>query len=47
MDVSESLFNDNSLLRSVRDADRERALKEGGAPLARVAGRALKSLRRR
>jgi succinate-semialdehyde dehydrogenase/glutarate-semialdehyde dehydrogenase len=36
-----------ALLRSVRDADRERALKEGGAPLARVAGRALRALRRR
>jgi succinate-semialdehyde dehydrogenase/glutarate-semialdehyde dehydrogenase len=36
-----------ALLRSARDADRERALKEGGAPLVRVAGRALRSLRRR
>ena len=36
-----------ALLRSVRDPDRERALKEGGAPLAKVAGRALRSLRRR
>jgi acyl-CoA reductase-like NAD-dependent aldehyde dehydrogenase len=36
-----------ALLRSVRDPDRERALKEGGVPLAKVATRALKSLRRR
>src|SRR4051794_3824846 len=35
-----------ALLRSVRDPDRERALKEGGAPLVRVAGRVLESLRR-
>src|SRR4051794_10929533 len=35
-----------ALLRSVRDPDRERALKEGGAPLVPVAGRVLQSLRR-
>jgi hypothetical protein len=36
-----------SELRSARDADRERALKGGGLPLARVAGRTLRTLRRR
>ncbi len=34
-------------LRSARDADRERGLKSGGVSLARVAGRRLRSLRRR
>jgi succinate-semialdehyde dehydrogenase/glutarate-semialdehyde dehydrogenase len=35
------------LLRSARDPDRERALKEGGLPLARLAGRTVRALRRR
>lgn len=34
-------------LRSQRDPDRERALREGGLPLARVAARTLHTLRRR
>ncbi len=34
-------------LRSARDADRERGLKSGGVPLARMAGRTLRTLRRR
>jgi acyl-CoA reductase-like NAD-dependent aldehyde dehydrogenase len=34
-------------LRSTRDADRERALKHGSLPALRVAGRTLKTLRRR
>jgi acyl-CoA reductase-like NAD-dependent aldehyde dehydrogenase len=34
-------------LRSARDPDRERALKHGGVPLLRLAGRTVKSLRRR
>jgi succinate-semialdehyde dehydrogenase/glutarate-semialdehyde dehydrogenase len=34
-------------LRSQRDADRERALKEGGVPLLRLARRTLRALRRR
>lgn len=33
-------------LRSTRDADRERALREGTVPMARVAGRLLRALRR-
>ena len=33
-------------MRSVRDADRERALKEGALPVLRVASRWLRSLRR-
>lgn len=36
-----------ALLRSVRDPDRERALREGSLPLARVAARTLRALRRR
>ncbi|MDX6641646.1 MAG: hypothetical protein QOF12_2657 [Solirubrobacteraceae bacterium] len=36
-----------ALLRSARDPDRERALREGGLPLARVAGRTMRALRRR
>ena len=36
-----------ALLRSQRDADRERALKQGGAPLFRLARRTLRALRRR
>ena len=36
-----------ALLRSVRDADREKALRQGGVPLARLAGRTLRALRRR
>jgi acyl-CoA reductase-like NAD-dependent aldehyde dehydrogenase len=36
-----------ALLRSQRDPDRERALREGGAPLARLAWRTLRALRRR
>lgn len=36
-----------ALLRSQRDPDRERALREGALPLARVAGRTLRALRRR
>jgi acyl-CoA reductase-like NAD-dependent aldehyde dehydrogenase len=36
-----------ALLRSARDPDRERALREGGLPLARVAGRTVRALRRR
>ncbi len=35
-----------ALLRSVRDADRERAFKQGGGPLLRVAGRTARALRR-
>jgi succinate-semialdehyde dehydrogenase/glutarate-semialdehyde dehydrogenase len=35
------------LLRSARDPDREKALKEGGLPLARLAGRTVRALRRR
>jgi succinate-semialdehyde dehydrogenase/glutarate-semialdehyde dehydrogenase len=34
-------------MRSVRDADRERALKHGALPTMRVAGRTLRTLRRR
>jgi succinate-semialdehyde dehydrogenase/glutarate-semialdehyde dehydrogenase len=34
-------------LRSARDADRERALREGALPIARVTGRWLRSFRRR
>ena len=34
-------------LRSARDADRERGWREGAAPLARVAGRSLRAVRRR
>ncbi len=34
-------------LRSARDADRERAFKHGAVPLLRLAGRTLKTLRRR
>jgi hypothetical protein len=33
-------------LRSARDADRERALRQGTLPIARVAGRWARSLRR-
>ena len=36
-----------ALLRSQRDPDREKALREGALPLARVAGRTLRALRRR
>jgi len=36
-----------ALLRSQRDPDRERALREGGLPLARLAGRTARALRRR
>jgi acyl-CoA reductase-like NAD-dependent aldehyde dehydrogenase len=36
-----------TLLRSQRDADREKALRTGSVPLARLAGRTLRSLRRR
>jgi len=36
-----------ALLRSARDPDREKALREGSVPLARLAGRTLRSLRRR
>jgi hypothetical protein len=35
------------LLRSARDPDRERAFREGALPLARLAGRTARSLRRR
>jgi hypothetical protein len=34
-------------LRSARDADRERGLREGALPLAKVAGRSLRTIRRR
>lgn len=34
-------------LRSARDADRERGWRDGALPLARVAGRSLRALRRR
>jgi len=34
-------------LRSVRDVDRERALREGSMALIRLAGRSLRSARRR
>jgi len=34
-------------LRSARDSDRERGWREGGLPLARVAGRTLRTVRRR
>lgn len=36
-----------ALLRSQRDPDRERALREGAIPLARLAGRTARALRRR
>jgi hypothetical protein len=36
-----------ALLRSQRDPDREKALKEGALPLARLAARTLRALRRR
>ena len=36
-----------ALLRSQRDADREKALREGALPLSRVAGRTIRALRRR
>ena len=36
-----------ALLRSARDPDREKALRQGSVPLAKLAGRTLRALRRR